>query len=461
MFFNSLVPMRLDKFVARSRIIDLESGDLKGALKELLGVSVGRFRDLNKTTLFNALMQREKSITTYLGNGVALPHIRIRMPRRYVFAVGRSVAGIQYDGLKDHEKIHLVFLLIANENERDYLKMLASIARLVKEKEFVDTLVAAPNLDALFERIYQGFGGALAQPANVQQNRVNRLIFREAEKVAKGAKCSSMVIFGDTLTSGLEIPKFFPEFETIMVTRTSSEPPLESQRIVTTIQVRSFSRHRLAQLRSAVLVGLTRGVINFTDRLCCVGGIPGSNQFDTIVVVDVEREFQLLFNDQAQILPHDVKPEVLERVLAVATELAVEGREGRPVGSLFILGDTAKVEKLTKPLVMNPFFGYKEEDRNIMNPFMDETIKEFSLLDGAFIIRGNGVVVSSGSLVHAPDYYHSLPGGLGARHAAASAISLATQCISVVVSSSTGQVTLFRNGVMVPLIEKSGSGGYY
>ena len=452
--------MRLDKFVARSRVIDLKSADLRGALKELLSASVSRFKDLNKTSLFNALMQREKSMTTYLGNGVALPHIRIKMPRRFIFAVGRSQKGIEYDGFKEHENIHLVFLLIANENERDYLKVLASIARLVKDKDFVNTLVDAPGLDALFEKIYLGFGGALSQPVHLRQSRVNRLIFREAEKIARGAHCSTLVIFADTLTSGLEVPKFFPEYKSILVTRTSSDFSGDSKRVVATIQVRSFSRHRLAQLRSAILVGLTRGLINFNDRLCCVGGIPGSNQFDTVVVVDVEREFQILFNEQSDILPSDVKPEVLERVLAVATELAVEGREGRPVGCLFILGDTAKVEKMTKPLVMNPFFGYKEEDRNIMNPFMDETIKEFSSLDGAFIIRGDGVVVSSGSLVHAPDYYHSLPSGLGARHAAASAISLATQCISVAVSSSTGQVTLFRNGVMVPLIEKSG-GGYY
>ena len=89
---------------------------------------------------------------------------------------------------------------------------------------------------------------------------------------------------------------------------------------------------------------------------------------------------------------------------------------------------------------------------------MDETIKEFSSVDGAFIIRGDGVITSSGSLVYAPDYYHALPSGLGSRHAAAAAISLATQCISIVVSSSTGQVTVFRRGVLLPLFEKGVAG---
>ena len=116
--------------------------------------------------------------------------------------------------------------------------------------------------------------------------------------------------------------------------------------------------------------------------------------------------------------------------------------------------DSERVEHLSKPLVLNPFYGYKEEDRNILNPFMDETVKEFSSIDGAFVIRGDGVVISAGSLIQAVDTNNVLPSGLGTRHAAASAVSLAAQCIAIVVSSSTSQVMLFRRGVMLPLTEK-------
>jgi DNA integrity scanning protein DisA with diadenylate cyclase activity len=210
----------------------------------------------------------------------------------------------------------------------------------------------------------------------------------------------------------------------------------------------------MAQLRSAVFVALSRGIISFNDRLCCVGGLAGSNQFDTVVILDVEREFHTLLGGHADLLPEDVKPEVLERVLGIAMELGVEGREGKPVGCLFVVGDTARVERLSKPLVLNPFYGYKDEDRNILNPFMDETVKEFSSIDGAFVIRGDGVVASAGTLLQASDADHALPSGLGSRHAAAAAVSVATDCISIVVSSSTGQVTLFRRGVMLPLTER-------
>ena len=62
-----------------------------------------------------------------------------------------------------------------------------------------------------------------------------------------------------------------------------------------------------------------------------------SNQFDSITVVDVEREFQTMLMQKSDMLPAGVKAEVVERVLAIATELAVEGREGHPVGCLFCI----------------------------------------------------------------------------------------------------------------------------
>ena len=447
--------MRLDKYISRSRIVDLASTDMEGALEELLNVTVARFPDLDKTALLKGLLKRESTMTTYLGLGVALPHVRAKMGRRYLIAVGRSPYGIRYDGAMENEPVRLVIMLIADERTRDYLQVLASLARLLKEQDFVDSLVQAPDLDAVYERLFAGLGGIAApKPIPSATNRVNKIILRQAERIARGTGSKAIMVFGDTFTGGFETPKWGTALKTFLVTRNLSDADDHPGKYTDTIQVRSFSNQRLAQLRSALLVGLTRGTIAFTDRICCVGGMAGSNQFDTVVVVDVEKEFQTLLSGHTDLLPDDVKPEVLERVIGVATELAVEGREGRPVGCLFVIGDAEKVERLSKPLVLNPFHGYRAEDRNILNPFMDETIKEFSSVDGAFIIRGDGVVETAGSLLQAADYTHVLPSGLGTRHAAGAAISMAADCIAIVVSSSTGQVTLFRRGVMMPLTEK-------
>jgi diadenylate cyclase len=435
--------MRLDKYISRNRVMDLASTDMEGALSELLDLTVEHFPDLHRDALLKGLLRREDTMTTYLGMGVAMPHVRVKMGRRYLLAIGRSKYGIRYDGAMENEPVRLVIMLIADEKTRDYLQVLAALARLLKEPDFIESLLQAPDTLALHDRLVAGFGGMAARPTPAATSRVNRVVLRDAERMARDSGCTGLMVFGDVFAGGVTPPQWKTALKRILVTRNPGEADERLARFGETVQVRSFSTQRMA-----------RGLIVFNDRLCCVGGLAGSNQFDTIVIVDVEKEFQTLLSGQADLLPADVKPEVLERVIAVATELAVEGREGRPVGCLFVVGDSEKVEKFTKPLVLNPFYGYKEEDRNILNPFMDETVKEFSSIDGAFVIRGDGVVESAGSLVQAPDFNHVLPSGLGTRHAAAAAVSVAADCIALVVSSSTGQVTLFRHGTMMSLTEK-------
>ena len=111
-------------------------------------------------------------------------------------------------------------------------------------------------------------------------------------------------------------------------------------------------------------------------------------------------------------LPSDVSAESLERLTAIATDLAIGGREGKSIGAMFVLGDHLEVIKRSKQLILNPFHGYAEEDRSILNPFMDETIKELALIDGAFIVQGNGVVESAGCLIQGKSDEIELPGGL-------------------------------------------------
>ncbi|MGJ8649992.1 MAG: PTS sugar transporter subunit IIA [Opitutaceae bacterium] len=447
--------MRIDRYIAKSRVVDLESTDFKSALSELLKVcDITKERGLTKKGLLADLLAREKQMTTYLGNGVCLPHARVSMKRPYMIAVGRCPQGLVYDGQKEYQEIRYVFLLLAAENARSYLYGLASLARVFQDEAHMAKLNAAKSLPEFRLELKSVFGGDGNKPRQ-KHNRFNNLILKEAAKIAKGANCTSVLVFGDTFGGGVEIGKVFKGFKTVLIAHTTSDSIAEHSDIDAVLPIRSYSNHRFSQLRSAVLIGLTRGTFGNHDRLCCVGGLPQSNQFDSITVVDVEREFRTMLMQKTDMLPASVKPEVIERVLAIATELAVEGREGHPVGCLFALGDSDKISEYTKPLILNPFYGYKDEDRNILNPFMDETVKELSSIDGAFIIRGDGVLISAGSLIHAPDYTHNLPSGLGSRHAAAASISQAVDCLCIVVSGSTGQVTLFRRGEMLPLIEKA------
>jgi DNA integrity scanning protein DisA with diadenylate cyclase activity/mannitol/fructose-specific phosphotransferase system IIA component (Ntr-type) len=446
--------MRLDRYFAKSRILDLHSSDFEDALVEMLrALPPQALVKRTREQLRAELLERERTMTSHLGHGVALPHLRVPMKVPYIFVVGRCPHGLHFNGGDEYKNLRLIFLLLAGDGEKSYLTVLASLARVFQDRVLLERLVEASDLNAFQGAVKQVFGGS-ADRADSHETKFNRLILTEAGKLARGARCSTIMVFGDTFAGGVDLAGSFGSLKTVLVTQTAQEVSDLPGVADAIIPARSFSNNRLGQLRSAVLIGLTRGILQPNERLCCLGGIPGSNQFDTVVVVDIEREFQSVFTRQADMMPAMVKPEVLERVLGTATELAIEGREGRPVGCLFVLGEASRIKPYIKPLVLNPFFGYKDEDRNILNPFMDETVKEFSSLDGAFVIRGDGVLESAGSLIHAPDYAHQLPSGLGSRHAAACAISLAADCLAIVVSASTGQVTLFRRGQWLPLIEK-------
>jgi len=444
--------MRLDRFLAKSRILDLKSTDFSAALAEMLAsVSERILSQAGRAQALKELLSREKNISTYLGNGICMPHARIPIRQKYVFIVGRCKSGgLNFDGVKEYKSTRLVFMLLAGEEESSYLHVLASLARVFAKNETISAIVDAPSAEAFKERVIKAFSAG--ETKTRKQNKTNVLFLKQAYKIAKGAKCAKILVLGDTFGDGFDLDKYFRGFKVVLVSEKSGDS--FGSLVSDTINIRAFSRTRLAQVKSAIIVGLAKGIFAPTDKLCCIGGVRNSNLIDTIVLIDLATEFANIFANQKNILPASVKPEVIERVIDIATELSVEGREGKPVGCIFVVGDVDKLRPFIKQLILNPFHGYNPEDRNVLNPFMDETVKEFSIIDGAFIIDGSGVLESAGSLLHTPDFVLQLPGGLGARHAAAYSISLAADCISLVVSSSTGQLTMFRRGQMLPLTEK-------
>lgn len=284
-----------------------------------------------------------------------------------------------------------------------------------------------------------------------ERQTCNRAFLKQAIKLAETGQCSGILFFRDTFNDENTPNDWRTKLKRITVTQRASEASRDGSRY--TLPVRLFSDERLTQLRSALLLGLVHGYIKADEKICCIGGLPHSDRLDTVVLLEVSREIQPIFSQNTDLLPKDVRAEVFERVLSLATALAIEGREGHAVGCLFVIGNVDGLSPYVHPLILNPFFGYAAADRNILTASVDETVKEYALLDGAFIINGDGVIDSAGSLIQTDEYVH-LPSGLGTRHAAAVAISKAVDCIAMTVSSSTRQICLFRKGVMLPLFTK-------
>jgi DNA integrity scanning protein DisA with diadenylate cyclase activity len=219
------------------------------------------------------------------------------------------------------------------------------------------------------------------------------------------------------------------------------------------VDLPSINLTRLGQIKVAVLLALAKGLIDADDTLICLTGQPKSSQLDTLMLISVKDEFEL-FTPGIELLGEDIKPEVFEQLVEVAIQLAVEGREGRPVGTMFVIGDYENVKGYVTQLVLNPFAGYDESIRNVLNPQLTETIKEFSSIDGAFIVRGDGVIESAGSYIQPGGLKVEVPMGLGARHVAAASITAVTKATAITVSASTGTVRIFKNGKIVMEIER-------
>ncbi|VVB96137.1 DisA bacterial checkpoint controller nucleotide-binding protein [uncultured archaeon] len=141
-----------------------------------------------------------------------------------------------------------------------------------------------------------------------------------------------------------------------------------------------------------------------------------------------------------------VSEQVFEAVIKIAMEISSEGREGRAIGTAFILGDAANVMAKSKQLILNPFQGYKKEERNITDPEIRDNIKEFAQLDGVFVISGDGVVEAAGRYITMDTGLVKIPRGLGTRHSSVAAMTSATKSIGIVVSQSGGVIRIFRDG---------------
>jgi DNA integrity scanning protein DisA with diadenylate cyclase activity len=274
--------------------------------------------------------------------------------------------------------------------------------------------------------------------------------------LARKVAARAVVLYADAITQDEELRQIVQDLDhqTILVTRARGAHELPAREACTWVRVPDVYLSRGSQLKSALLVCLARKLLCHGDRIIFLAGADGSGALDTALVFNVGMLPELFSVADTTAFAGKVRPEVFERVLALATQLAAEGREGRPVGTLFVVGDSERVLRQSRCLVLNPFQGHPESQRNILNPCLDETIKEFSALDGAFVVREDGVVLSAGTQLVPSAAHSELPGGLGTRHAAAAGITASTTAVAVCVSQSTGTVTLFKSGELVTSIPR-------
>jgi diadenylate cyclase len=445
----------LPKYLSPERIVSLRSRSKEGAIRELARALSRTVRGLDPEAVVRAIQEREKIVSSWVGPGIAIPHARLSRWDGIVVAVGRSRRGISYDS-SDGNPVHLLILIVSDETDPDtHIMLLAEIARTLRDPALRQLITTARNGEEVFRLLTtHGYGEAEKKPRAPAKVRLSRLLFAHALSVAEEVKATAILLHADAVGSLRLLEDIPSEVKSILVTSRELPPRGPNEPSPPVLRVPFPALRRSDQVELALLFAVSRGMLSRGDTVVSLSGAPNSGSLDSLLVIDISREFPTILANPSATPLGDVEPQVLEKVLQSATDLAREGREGRPVGTTFVIGDYDRVLPYCRQMVINPFRGYRDEEKNILDPSLGETVKEFSTIDGAFILRGDGVIMSAGTFLRPEKGAVSLPSGLGARHAAAAALTAFTAGIAVVVSQSTGAVTLFKGGGLLLSVEK-------
>lgn len=196
-----------------------------------------------------------------------------------------------------------------------------------------------------------------------------------------------------------------------------------------------FGINVISQIKDLLLSSCAEGIINKDDKVLCIVSA-SINIIISFNAADIGISFL------CKELNNGVDLQLLEILLNLAFEISKEGKEGNPVGALFVIGDTNEVMKHSHQLIINPFYGHK--DLTIREEKNWNIVKEFAQLDGAFILDKNGNAIAAGRYISI-NWHIDRPIGLGGRHLAAMFITKNTKAIAITVSS-TGVISVFKDG---------------
>ena len=143
----------VDILKPQSVIDELKAATKEDVLKELSQALSQAIEDVDEEEVKKVLVEREKLGSTGIGDGVAIPHGKMKNIKKVMALFGRSSRGIDFDSI-DGKPAHMFFLLIAPEDSAGiHLKALARISKLSRDPVFRANLLNAKNKEEVYKII--------------------------------------------------------------------------------------------------------------------------------------------------------------------------------------------------------------------------------------------------------------------------------------------------------------------
>lgn len=207
------------------------------------------------------------------------------------------------------------------------------------------------------------------------------------------------------------------------------------------------------KLEQALLQAIADEVLSPGGGVVAIYGCFDAKQSDTISYIQLDEHLGRLTARDLRNLGTRVPLDTLKVVVDLAVDIGREGREGKPVGTMFVVGDTRNVLSYSHPTGFDPVKGYNRKERNLTDSKVREGIKEVAQLDGAFVVSADGTVEASCQLIETSAANVTLSKGLGTRHWAGAAITKKTNAVAIAVSESSGTVRIFHKGEVILRVE--------
>jgi PTS system nitrogen regulatory IIA component len=142
-----------DMFRKQYIIEDLQARTKRAVLAELSEIFTRDHSGIQSEAMVDVLLDREKLGSTGIGDGIAIPHGKLKGLDSLVISFGRSREGIDFDAI-DGKPVHIFFLLMAPESSTgQHLKALAKISRMLKDQEFRSDLMSARSAEEIYRKI--------------------------------------------------------------------------------------------------------------------------------------------------------------------------------------------------------------------------------------------------------------------------------------------------------------------
>jgi len=192
------------------------------------------------------------------------------------------------------------------------------------------------------------------------------------------------------------------ELQLVVAADTPEELQGADEAGVATIILNMADAPVIERLTQALLTGVAREVLAPGARLVVAYSGFEVDTIDSVSYIELDEHLGRLTARDLRQLETSVPLETLKTVIDLSVEIGREGREGKPVGTMFVVGDTRKVLQHCQPAGFDPVKGYSRPERDLHDPRVREAVKEIAGLDGAFIISAEGIVEKAAQLVDAP-----------------------------------------------------------